>query len=153
MKVIFLDIDGVLNKNSTSIPAPSGCMFVEETLIRRLGRICRATGAKVVLSSTWRFGWYDIQADKSDSVNAEDYIALSSSLLALGIPIHGHTPIIYDGSRGDEIRHYLRQSRDIDSYIILDDVTVVGFAEHQIKTSPKTGLTDADAERAIKMLS
>ena len=45
MKVIFLDIDGVLNSDST--PNPRKFPYIVEELVRR-------TGATVVLSSTWR---------------------------------------------------------------------------------------------------
>jgi hypothetical protein len=54
MKVIFLDIDGVLNCNKTT--NPRGLPFVvDRRLLARFRRLLDRTGAKVVLSSTWRY--------------------------------------------------------------------------------------------------
>ena len=49
MKVIFLDIDGVLNIDSDRT------ISVEK--IKLLSTIIKQTGAEVVLSSSWRYGW------------------------------------------------------------------------------------------------
>ena len=53
MKVIFLDIDGVLNSDKTSNPRKLP-YIVDKKLLRRLNKLLDRTGAKVVLSSTWR---------------------------------------------------------------------------------------------------
>jgi hypothetical protein len=54
MKVIFLDIDGVLNCKKT--PNPRKFPYVvDRKLLRRLKRLLDRTGAKAVLSSTWRY--------------------------------------------------------------------------------------------------
>jgi hypothetical protein len=54
MKVIFLDIDGVLN--CTSTPNPRKFPYiVDAKLLKRFKRLLQRTGAKVVLSSTWRY--------------------------------------------------------------------------------------------------
>ena len=54
MKVIFLDIDGVLNCKKT--PNPRKFPYVvDKRLLVRFKRLLEKTGAKVVLSSTWRY--------------------------------------------------------------------------------------------------
>jgi hypothetical protein len=53
MKVIFLDIDGVLNSDSTPNPRQFP-YIVDDRLLARFKDLVRRTGAKVVLSSTWR---------------------------------------------------------------------------------------------------
>ena len=54
MKVIFLDIDGVLNCKKT--PNPRKFPYVvDKRLLVRFNRLLEKTGAKVVLSSTWRY--------------------------------------------------------------------------------------------------
>ena len=54
MKLIFLDIDGVLNSRNT--PNPRDFPYiVDEELLARLRRLLERTGASVVLSSTWRY--------------------------------------------------------------------------------------------------
>jgi HAD domain in Swiss Army Knife RNA repair proteins len=53
MKVIFLDIDGVLNCEKT--PNPRKFPYVvDRKLLTRLKTLLERTGAKVVLSSSWR---------------------------------------------------------------------------------------------------
>jgi len=50
MKVIFLDIDGVLNKQD----GLNGPDHIDSNMVLNLNNIINATGAKVVISSTWR---------------------------------------------------------------------------------------------------
>src|SRR5436305_6195221 len=53
MKVIFLDIDGVLNCSKT--PNPRDFPYiVDKKLLARFKKLMDRTGAKVVLSSSWR---------------------------------------------------------------------------------------------------
>jgi hypothetical protein len=53
MKVIFLDIDGVLNCDKTPNPRKFP-YIVDRRLLARFKKLVDRTGAKVVLSSTWR---------------------------------------------------------------------------------------------------
>jgi hypothetical protein len=53
MKVIFLDIDGVLNCEKTRNPRKFPYV-VDKKLLARFEKLLDRTGAKVVLSSTWR---------------------------------------------------------------------------------------------------
>ena len=54
MRVIFLDIDGVLNCESTTNPRKLPYV-VEPSLLELLKRLLTLADAKVVLSSTWRY--------------------------------------------------------------------------------------------------
>jgi hypothetical protein len=54
MKVIFLDIDGVLNCKKTANPRKLPYV-VDLRLLARLRRLLGRSGAKVVLTSTWRY--------------------------------------------------------------------------------------------------
>ena len=54
MKVIFLDIDGVLNCSKTHNPRNLPYV-IDPKLLKRFERLLERTGAKVVLSSTWRY--------------------------------------------------------------------------------------------------
>ena len=53
MKIIFLDIDGVLNCDKTPNPRKFP-YIVDRKLLARLKKLLERTGAKVVLSSSWR---------------------------------------------------------------------------------------------------
>lgn len=67
MKVIFLDIDGVLNytkwytneRNPGNLHGQEGDL--DPLCVDRIIRICEETGAKVVISSDWRISWYGTQ--------------------------------------------------------------------------------------------
>lgn len=51
IKVIFLDVDGVLNSDRTVRKTQSGYTFVDNRQMKNLKHIINMTGAKVVLSS------------------------------------------------------------------------------------------------------
>ena len=54
-KVIFLDIDGVLNNASTSnIVETTGFIGVDERNVRVLVKLMKEVDADIVLSSTWQ---------------------------------------------------------------------------------------------------
>ena len=52
MKVIFLDVDGVLNDDYTADRSPAGFIGIDDGMVANLERIVRKTGAKIVLSSS-----------------------------------------------------------------------------------------------------
>jgi hypothetical protein len=53
MRIIFLDIDGVLNCQTTHNPRKFPYV-VDSSLLANLNQLIARTTAKVVLSSTWR---------------------------------------------------------------------------------------------------
>ncbi len=57
MRVLFLDVDGVLNRTGyhpgTSVGLRS---WIEAPLAARLSEVLRVTGAQIVMSSDWRLG-------------------------------------------------------------------------------------------------
>jgi hypothetical protein len=52
-KIIFLDIDGVLNDHKYNKKAQSSTL--KKSCVKQLNRIIAKTGAKIVLSSAWRY--------------------------------------------------------------------------------------------------
>ena len=67
MKIIFLDIDGVLNCAKTKNPRKFPYV-IDQRLLKRLKRLLTVTGAKVVLSSTWRYDPIGILAAKHHGI-------------------------------------------------------------------------------------
>jgi hypothetical protein len=146
-KIIFLDIDGVLNGDNTEEETKSGCMFVEDRLIRKLKRIISATKAKVVLSSDWRY-------HKDEPILNEDYLELQAKLEEYGIEFFGWTPVISQEHRGLEIDAWLKKRSYISSFVILDDrFDMHPHNKNHVKVGYKTGLTDDDVEEAINILN
>lgn len=61
----------------------------------------------------------------------------------------------YQDTRGTEIKTWLDlfPAADIESYVVLDDDNIDQHDDHFVRTDPDVGLTDADALRAIAILT
>lgn len=155
MKVLFLDVDGVLNCESSQVKTPSGYRFVEEQFLNRLKRIIAETDAKIVLSSTWRHGFYDIKRGNTDTVDAKDYILLVDKLLEFGIEIYSHTPELEVYHRGSEIYAWLVNAEEtIEGFVILDDDDDIYPMEGKVvRPFFEEGVQDEHAIRAIEILN
>lgn len=159
-KVIFLDIDGVLNgvKSKSYFIDEQGQVFsgIDKDKVRRLTHIVEETEAKIVLTSSWRIDWYRYGTHTLS--NHSKYLTKHlSKKEKLGIT--DKTPIIRGGKvRGAEIKEWLAKHPEVTDYVILDDypwADIWGDKElwrHLVKTREETGLTDADATAAIKVL-
>lgn len=151
MKVIFCDVDGVLNNAVTKARSPSGYVGVSDQLILKLKAIVSRTGAAIVLSSDWRLV-------KDDPVHGKDYRYLARKLLFAGkMKISDHTKDIAWKYRGLEIRTYLDEHPEVSAFVVLDDLPfrdfkTSGLLGNLVLTDPKTGLTDADVDRAVRIL-
>ena len=159
MKVIFLDIDGVLNCNySTHEVTSTYSMFVQDNKIRILKEIIDRTGAKVVLSSTWRVGWKRLELGMVDNPLAIDFIELRNKLLEFSIELYDKTPQLdrFMRRRGDEIKMWLDAHPEVDGCVIIDDLSgkyIKPCARHLLQTSDMWGLQKKHivaAERIMK---
>src|SRR3954453_4989022 len=123
MKVVFLDIDGVLNSDAT--PNPRKLPYVvDRKLLRRFKTLLKRTGAKAVLSSTWRY----------------DPAGLFSARHA-GIPFIGTTPDMPRRPRREEVLAWLAAHPRVKRYAIIDDEDY-GLDELPLfQPSAATGLT------------
>ena len=142
MKVIFLDVDGVLNNPNTMSRSPDGWVGVSTSLVKRLKLIISETGAKTVLTSTWK------HASVRD-------ISFLYQKLGSAKPIdRTYDPEDKDCLRGEGIKSYLN-SHDVEEFVILDDFTFdfqkQGLSQHLVWVVE--GLTDNDVDRAIKILN
>lgn len=139
MKIIFLDVDGVLNFDGSKEK-----VCVDK--VKLLKKIVDRTGAKIVLSSDWRYWW-----GKRD----EDLSNLIQKLKECGMGMLSRTPVTKHCYRGAEIYQWLNewQGEKISSFVIFDDQDdMKPFMDKLVRTSCKIGLTDDDVERAIKIL-
>jgi len=152
MKVIFLDIDGVLNSRKSMIAKRFAgvplqfVMLPAKCHVKQLCYILQKTDAKLVISSTWR---------KHYTVHL-----LSEIFYLCGMrdfDIIGFTPELFGKQRGTEIQSWLNANKnvyDIENFVILDDDSDMGkLRPHLIKTSFESGLTHNDANRAIDFLN
>ena len=155
MKVIFLDIDGVLNCKNTA-DCCEGYIGVDNKKVELLKRVVDETGALIVLSSSWRLG---VTNTGLGTEGLMDY--LKEKLAKYGLEIYSMTPQIggFHGSRGKEIDIWLNSRDNIESWVVLDDeyfddFSVYGIDSHLVNTDfYGDGLTKEDVEQAIYILN
>lgn len=138
MKVIFLDVDGVLNSSQDGFTIKLGTSKHLELLKQIVG----STNAKIVLSSSWRI------SDKTK-------LFIENKLKEYGMSIMGSTPDL-GSSRGEEIKSWLRETNDfIESFVILDDDSDMDEYTRTklVQTNRDIGLQETDVLKAIKILS
>lgn len=126
MKLIFLDIDGVLNTSTTFKrryyeykKTGKYNLEVDEFRIYYLKKIVDETDAKIVLSSTWRSGF----TKKDNKVIPIYYKAeqLVNMFNKYNLEIYDITPYDKNRYRENEILEYLEKREDVESFIVIDD--------------------------------
>ena len=153
MKVIFLDVDDVLNNEHTKARCNT-VRGVDSTLVRKLKKIVDATDAAIILSSTWRLGY---NKDHQDLKDFTKYLA--NKLGKCHLRSVGYTPDLGRNGilRGNEIKAWLDKNDDVvTEWVVLDDENFTdfyacGIVPHWVQ--PVNGLTDEDVEHAIKILN
>ena len=127
MKVIFLDIDGVLNSFQTFREIyyeykKTGIrrVAIDEEKVKLLKEIVDKTNAKLVLSSSWRI-WVKKVNNKivTDNKNFQKMLEI---LAKYDLYIYDMTPKNKDRIRELEIKEWLNNtSDDIENFIVIDD--------------------------------
>ena len=159
-KVLFLDIDGVLN---CTYPTPSDeheWVDLDEwrygfnpQLVARLRYVIANTGCKIVVSSSWRH--HTSYAPYEPSENWRDVLARKLGKTR-GQVFAGETGRDPKGRRGREINKWLEE-HPVDSFCVVDDETVdiTPFVDKRrvVKTDMKDGLTRQAANRIIEVLN
>lgn len=142
MKIIFLDIDGVLNTRR-SLRAREKA---NQKCIAALNSLLLRSDAKIVVSSSWRIGRSRIQM--CDTLNKMGVIPGR---------ILGLTPVIDDNYfRGNEIQAWIDMNAsryEIDSFVIIDDDNdMEHLLPHLVQTNMIDGLTEELAAQALSFL-
>ncbi len=146
MKVIFLDIDGVLvTRNSIkyqylNFPNDTDIQFGKKA-VKNLNKLIRLTKARIVISSTWRlfhsleelqniFKKQDIKGEIISTTSVEK------------------ATIEEDIPRGQKIADWLEQHPEIKQYVIIDDdvqADCIQFHPYNcVETSYKRGFAPED---------
>ena len=146
MKVIFLDVDGVLNSVETTTLC-YGFVGIDDEKVAKLRKIVEATGAQIVLSSSWKHDWEPLDKDKQNKYG--DYLDQKLN----------KTSEANSECRGEGIVEWVG-THEVDSFIILDDewfdFKELGLQSRVIKTEfydENGGLTDNHVELAIELLN
>ena len=132
-----------------------GLYFVNDNRIKLLKEIIDSTSAKVVLSSTWRIGWFERDYGLPGR-NVEDFTKLEEKLREHGITFISRTPRLASGYRGEEIKTWLDSwnGEPVESFIIIDDdADMKPFMNKLVQTSFNKELQPKNVNKAIKMLN
>ena len=151
MKVIFLDIDGVLNS------AEQNTRLIDDTKLELLKTLVDRTNAKIVLHSGWRLMFdregkpqkpkaeylleklesvnlrlYEFTEDMSKVVNSKSFTKLKEKAILDWVGKH-----------------------EVDKWVVLDDIVFVNdeIKHHAIHVNGMQGLTRWNVKLAIKLLS
>ena len=176
MKVLFLDIDGVLNSQNwfgymhycikndmynrvmNFVETPDEyteykLTMLDDRAIANLNRIVEETGCKIVLSSSWRCLWNPKENDK---------ILEALKLKGFKYDFYGMTPRIpqkdFGQERGIEIQTWMdkgSENNEIQSFVILDDDNdmLPEQMNNFILVNNQYGLSDIDVFKAIEILN
>ena len=134
MKLIFLDIDGVLNRERRM---PTVCK-VEQDCLTLLRGLTERSEAQIVLSSAWRL---------------KDEAAIRKVLSPL--PVLGITPRRNGNNRAREIRAFLDGLQEpVEAFVLLDDRRTRwgDLMPYLVGINRSRGLTVSDVARAETLL-
>ena len=175
MKVLFLDIDGVLNSenwfayriycvknNMVNIlmnfvdtddrNIKHKLTMLDDRAIANLNRIVEETGCKVVISSSWR------SSIESENIFTQNLLKLKG----FKYEFYDVTPRLWFSDfsirRGEEIKFWLdkeSEKHEIESFVILDDDSdmLPEQMNNFIHVDGQVGLTDRDVLTAIEILN
>lgn len=143
MKILFLDIDGVLN--SAQVLADRGRHdAIDRDMVEQINRVTATTGCKIVVSSSWRFLW-------------------PLSELKQVLRSHGLHDVIIDatqikprlGRRDEEIQAWLANHPEVTQFAVVDDNSfdLTAVADRLAHTSFVTGILPEHADKLIQLLS
>lgn len=154
MKLIFLDIDGVLNNHESlrfERTRVDGCHYSfsapHPNCIEALNFIIAATDAQIVVSSTWRGLGLKLLREIFTAWGVNGKVVGRTPDLA-----RQHGSLWNAPERGAEIQEWLSAHAGAGSFVILDDGDDMGQLRHRlVQTDFEQGLTMSDAKRAIQM--
>ena len=168
MKILFLDIDGVINSDEYAneyhkykLGLQGYHIWVDPKAVERVRRLCEETGAKIILSSSWRSYRLDVTLE-----DLKRYDGLEPLLPYLV----GVTPAYMSRCRGREIdnlfeewSHHIEmglidkqyENEPIERYAIVDDDNdmLEKQLDHFVQTDWKYGITDDDVNKLKTILS
>lgn len=150
MKIIFLDVDGVLNIMSDSYRTyMRHDNHIEAHLVKRLEYLIEKTNANIVISSSWRSNMGDLKLQME--INGFKHWD----------KVIGRTGRDNEGMRGNEIKEWLDNTEyNIEAYCVLEDepADICGskcraiMSYYVVKTDSNEGLSDNDIKRALYIL-
>lgn len=165
-KILFLDIDGVLNseryhdycyEKGLASDEKFGYPFDPEA-VANLARIIDETGADIVISSSWKFWGLSTMIDLwKERVLPGKIVSITPNTMSdemlLNVDLTDWASM---AGKGHEIKEWLsKKGKNVEQYAILDDADdmLPEQQSHFVQTNPKVGITEEDAKKIIAILN
>ena len=163
-KVIFLDIDGVLNtkefhsKMSDDAPKDEFGYAFDSTAVANLAHIIEETGAVIVISSSWKFYGVTRLREMWKLRNLPGRILdITPNTISDDILLNANLEEMELGvCRGNEIKEWLSKHQGkVSNYVIIDDFDdlLPEQEDHAVITNTLVGISEEDADKAIMILN
>ena len=139
MKLLFLDIDGVMTTDEGMINNEKLYSF-SSSCVEVLNKILSSNNVRIILTSSWRTV-FDVE--KQCRIFKENDV--------VQLPMGQIKDLGYK-HRNLEIKSYL-ENRKVEGFVILDDMQIDGFDDNFILIDPRNGLSEEHIERVNEMLN
>lgn len=163
MKVIFLDIDGVLNTGwwytqmDRNTPKDKYGYAFDPNSVTNLKKIIDETGADIVISSSWKsFGLSELEEMWQDRGLPGKLIDITPNSVSDEMLLNAdldHMELF--SIRGMEIKEWLtKHGKRVSNYVIIDDMDIFlpEQKSHFVQTDSELGITKEDVEKAIEII-
>lgn len=154
-RIIFLDIDGVLNGHAAT---PSGYCGIDLNRADAFNAIVDRTGAKIVVTSAWRY----LVHSGSMTLKGFEHLLRTHGVKGEVIGVTGRDAMEQgpDGlvptpnQRGLQVTNWLREFDEPAAYVVIDDMDLgINDSNHPfVQTVGTSGLSGLDADRAVALL-
>ena len=122
MKVIFFQVDGILNFFDSDARAPSGKIGIAESRVKEFKKIITDSGARIVLIGNWRKDW-----NFDDSKCTPDGIYLNKKLERRGL--HILDKINDEMSDEEGVTDWIRRHPNVTESCVLTDIDNIKWTE------------------------
>lgn len=147
MKVLFFDIDGVLNDHKFNKVSMSNTLL--DHCVEEFNRVIHTTGCKLVVSSAWRY----MISGGAVALNGFGYMLRTHGVTEKA-EIIGKTASDEEiENRNDQITVWVADHPEIEKWVAVDDLNLDLPAVNFVKTDEKVGLTPELADEIIRKLT
>ena len=163
-KVLFLDIDGVLNTGwwysqmDRNTPKDKYGYAFDPRSVANLKKILEETGAEIVISSSWKsFGLSELEDMWQERRLPGKLIGITPNSVSDEMLLNAdldHMELFH--IRGMEIKEWLdKHGKNVSHYVIIDDMDnfLPEQQSHFVQTDPEVGITEKGSDMAIKILN
>ena len=163
-KVIFLDIDGVLNTKwgytqmDRNTPKDKYGYTFDPRSVANLKKILDETGAEIVISSSWKsLGFSELEEMWQDRGLPGKLIGITPNSVSDEMLLNAdldHIELFH--IRGMEIKEWLDyHGKNVSHYVIIDDMDnfLPEQQSHFVQTDPEVGITELNVKKVVCLLN